>query len=84
MPRASSRNVPTLANHCSVALKIVGFFVLQSYGYLWGYDSKEFEEKLIANENLHKANIQHTNKNEFTDQDFRQLHCEIGHFKCKN
>ena len=32
---ASSRNPSTDANHCSVARKIVGFFVRQSYGYLW-------------------------------------------------
>ena len=37
--RASSRNPSTLANHCAVARKIVGFFVRQSYGYLCPYAS---------------------------------------------
>jgi hypothetical protein len=31
---AAARKPSTLANHWSVARKIVGFFVRQSYGYL--------------------------------------------------
>ena len=36
---ASPLKASTLANHWSVARKMVGFFVRQSYGYLCSYDS---------------------------------------------
>ena len=44
---ASSLNPSTEQNHCSVARKIVGFFVRQSYGYLCSYASL-FNKALAA------------------------------------
>lgn len=38
---AACRNPSTDANHCSVALNIVGFFVRQSYGYLCSKSEKK-------------------------------------------